>query len=357
MTDLLIQKHVKYFKISLNILPSRLQREDSNKLMLIYCCIGGLSLLKYNFTDQERQEIVQFVYSHYLPSGEGFRGSMTHRLPSTTRYDPPTVANTYCALCILLMLGEDYTGKIDREAVMGYVKKCQEQDGSFRSLVDINELPFGDGDLRQTYMACCIRRMLHYDGGENDIDIDSLEKNVLGQVTYNGGLGTCESHAGYTFCGLVSLKLIGKLDAKSAKWEKTIDWLAHRQIDYNEYNKEVLSYEFADETDKGSFNGRDNKFGDTCYAFWCAGSLKVFDKESFINGSKLENYLLNVTQNSIMGGFSKTDADDPDPYHSFLGLAALTIVDSEIGSSFLEPIDSTLTISKTASKFLNTLYK
>lgn len=356
MAELLVQKHVKYFKMCLNILPSRLQREDSNKLMLIYCCIGGLSLLKYNFPDQERQDIIQFVYSHYLPSGEGFRGSQTHKLPTSTRYDPPTVANTYCALSILLMLEEDYTTKIDREAIMQYVSKCQEQDGSFRSLVDINELPFGDGDLRQTYMACCIRRMLNYNGGENDIDVDSLTRNVLSQVTYNGGLGTCESHAGYAFCGLMSLKLVGKLDNKCDGWEKTIDWLVHRQIDYHEYNKDLLNYEFADETDKGSFNGRDNKFGDTCYSFWSAGSLSVFDKQFFLNGSKLENYLLNITQNKIMGGFAKTDADDPDPYHSFLGLASLTIVDSSSGE-LLEPIDSTLTITKKATVFLDNLYK
>lgn len=280
---------------------------------------------------------------------------MTHKLPTSTRYDPPTIPNTYCALCILLMLGEDYREKLDREAIMGYVKRCQLEDGSFRSLVDKDEIPFGDGDLRQTYMACCIRRMLNYHEGENnDIDVDAVEGNILSQITFDGGVGTCEAHAGYVFCGVVSLRLLGKLNIESVQWQKTLDWLAHRQLDFTEYNNDLSSYEFLDEVDKGGLNGRANKFGDTCYSYWVSGALSVFNKEFFIDGPKCEDYLLNITQNSIIGGFSKSDADDPDPYHSFLGLAALTIVNSKSSES-LEPIDVSLSISKSATNFLDSL--
>ncbi|CAM9010949.1 unnamed protein product [Wickerhamomyces anomalus] len=238
MAEFPIEKHIKYFKRCLDILPSRLQKEDSNKLMIVYCCIGGLSLLNYKFSSIERQNYINFIYSHYLPSGEGFRGSMTHALPKSTRYDPPTVANTYCALCILLMLEEDYSERLDKEEMMKYLKKCQTGDGGFKSIVDINEQPFGDGDLRQTYMACCIRSMLKYEGGENDIAIDLIEE----------------------------------ID----EWDKTLDWLAHRQLDFNKYNDDLINYEFLDQVDKGAHNGRENKFGDTCYSYWCAGALSLF---------------------------------------------------------------------------------
>ncbi len=354
MAEFPIERHIKYFKRCLDILPSRLQKEDSNKLMIVYCCIGGLSLLNYKFSSIERQNYTDFIYSHYLSSGEGFRGSMTHALPKSTRYDPPTVANTYCALCILLMLEEDYSERLDKEGMMKYLKKCQTRDGGFKSIVDINEQPFGDGDLRQTYMACCIRSMLKYEGGENDIAIDLIEKYIKNQVVFDGGIGIGESHAGYGFCGLASLKLIGKL--KIDEWDKTLDWLAHRQLDFNKYNDDLINYEFLDQVDKGAHNGRENKFGDTCYSYWCAGALSLFNKEFFINDELNELYLLTKTQNLIIGGFAKTDSDDPDPYHSFLGLAALTIIESQT-KKLLNPIDPTLSITQTATNFLKSLYR
>jgi len=326
--------------------------------MIIYCCIGGLSTLKYEFTQREREEYIQFIYQHYLGTGEGFRGSMTHKLPKETRYDPPTIANTYCALCILLMLGEDFSDKIDRHAIMSYIKKCQAADGSFKSIVDIYEQPFGDGDLRQTYMTCCIRKMLKYDelkNNENDIKIDAIIQNIQSQITFDGGIGIGESHAGYTYCALATLKLLEKLDQQDDKWEKTLDWLAHRQLSFNAYNESMREYENADVIDHGAHNGRDNKFGDTCYSYWCGASLNLLHSESFIDGEANEKYLLQVTQNSIMGGFAKSDADDPDPYHSFLGLAALTIIDSERINEQLEPIDPILSIPQTSAKFMNSI--
>jgi len=41
----------------------------------------------------------------------------------------------------------------------------------------------------------------------------------------------------------------------------TIHWLVNRQID--------------GEKDKGGFNGRVNKPGDTCYSFWAGGALDI----------------------------------------------------------------------------------
>ncbi|CCH42099.1 Geranylgeranyl transferase type-1 subunit beta [Wickerhamomyces ciferrii] len=356
--ELLVKKHVKYFQMCLNVLPSRLQKEDSNKLMIIYCCIAGLSILKYQFTIQEKTDLLNFIYEHLVDTGEGFRGSLTHKLYTGAvgaNYDPPTIANTYCALCILSMIEEDFTEKLDKLQIMKYLIKCQDQeDGSIRSIVDINDQPFGDGDLRQTYMALCIRKMLNYNPLEYqglDLNLSKIEENILGQICFDGGLGLGESHAGYTFCGLTSLKLIGKLNTQDSRWNKTINWLIHRQIDFNEYNKELLNTPFGDDIDIGSHNGRDNKFGDTCYSFWCSSSLALFDKEFFIDGPKTEKYLLEVTQNNILGGFAKSDADDPDPYHSFLALSALTIINSHCKNE-LEPIDPLLSITLKASTFL-----
>ncbi|KAH3675989.1 hypothetical protein WICMUC_002285 [Wickerhamomyces mucosus] len=309
----------------LSMLPSKAQSLDSNKLLLIYCAVCSLSLLRYQFTKQERQNITEFIYLHYVPNGEGFRGSMTHKLSDWNRYDPGTLANTYSALCILTTLGDDLAG-VEKDKIMKYVKDCQIVNGSFLSILDINGHPFGDGDLRQCYLASSIRRLLNYKG-DHDFNILKMIKFIKSQCTYDGGLGAGESHAGLTFCGLSALQLVGALDRD--EWSNTAHWLVHRQLFYTEYNRDLLEYKFCDEVDQGSHNGRENKFGDTCYSFWVIGALSLLRSSQFVNKQHCENYLLNVTQNRIIGGFSKTDSDDPDPYHSFLAIAALSIMKFE----------------------------
>lgn len=337
-------RHIKYFKMCLTALPSRAQKQDSNKLLLIYCSVCALSLLGYEFTPEEKNSMVEFIYLHYVPTGEGFRGSLTHKLEPWNRYDPGTLANTYSALCILITLGDDYLEKLDIESVMRLVKGCQLEDGSFLSILDIEGKPFGDGDLRQCYLAASIRRLLKYpEDGANDIDIESMKQYILSSRVYDGGLGTEESHAGLTFCGLAALKMIDKID--ESNWDRTINWLAHRQIFYDQYNSDLLEYDYCDETDQGGHNGRPNKYGDTCYSFWCSGSLSLLESSQFINKDMCYKYLLNVTQNQIIGGFAKTDADDPDPYHAYLGLAALSLLNFQ----GLKELDPLLVIPREAS--------
>jgi geranylgeranyl transferase type-1 subunit beta len=264
---------------------------------------------------------INHVYEHLLSDGSGFRGSDIHDLGGDG-YDKATIANTYSALCILVMLGDDLN-KLDKEEIMTYLKKCQLKDGSFKALLDTKGNPTGDGDLRQCYMATSIRKILKYTG-LNDIELESIVLYVLKQRNFDGGLGNGESHAGLTFCGLATLKLIDRLDPND--WTKTLDWLIHRQISFHEWNQELLNNEDFDDEDQGGFNGRINKMADTCYAFWCVASLSLLGKEYLIDEKQMEKYLLNQTQNPITGGFAKTEVDDPDPYHSFLGLGALSLV-------------------------------
>ncbi|KAH3672225.1 hypothetical protein WICPIJ_010077 [Wickerhamomyces pijperi] len=341
-------RHIKYFKMCLTALPSRAQKQDSNKLLLIYCSVCALSLLGYEFTAEEKKDISAFIYLHYVPTGEGFRGSLTHKLQPWNRYDPGTLANTYSALCILITLGDEYRKKLDSEAIMKYIKSTQIENGSFLSILDIDGKPFGDGDLRQCYLAASIRKLLQYPAnGVNDFDVDKMQQYIISSRAYDGGLGTQESHAGLTFCGLAALKLTNRIDGTN--WDTTIDWLAHRQIFYDQYNSDLLQYDYCDDTDQGGHNGRANKYADTCYSFWCAGSLSLLNASQFIDRQLACRYLLNVTQNQIIGGFSKTDADDPDPYHAYLGLAALSLLKFE----GLKELDTMLVIPKDASSVLS----
>lgn len=342
VTTIDYERHVKYFKMCLKVLPSAVQSEGSNMLMLIYCAIGGLCLLNYDFTDDEKQRYTEHVYAQLVSTGEGFRGSHILKLQHESGYDQPTIANTYSALCILLMLEDDYSARLDSDKIMGFVNRCQTENGSFKSLLDKHGNPFGDGDLRQTYMALSIRKLLNYKG-TNDIDLSKIKRNILSKKVLDGGLGNGESHAGLTFCGLAALKLMGELHLED--WTRTVNWLVHRQISFNDYNMETLSQNDAtDESDNGGHNGRVNKLADTCYSFWCSGSLSMLNAAQFVNSQEMQTYLLVQTQNNIMGGFSKTDVDHPDPYHSFLGLCALSLV----GDNDLARLNPCLVITQKA---------
>ncbi|KAM0722077.1 hypothetical protein Q7P37_003003 [Cladosporium fusiforme] len=81
-------------------------------------------------------------------------------------------------------------------------------------------------------------------------------------------------------------------------------------------------------------SGRPSKPADTCYAFWAVASLNLLSpatKETapLHTPAALRGYLLTLTQHPIMGGFSKFPGDKwADLYHSYLGLAALSLCSS-----------------------------
>jgi geranylgeranyl transferase type-1 subunit beta len=73
--------------------------------------------------------------------------------------------------------------------------------------------------------------------------------------------------------------------------------------------------------------GRLCKPADTCYAFWAGASLHLLEQSHLASKSALRHYLLALTQHPIMGGFSKFPGDKwADLYHSYLGLAALSLI-------------------------------
>jgi len=100
------------------------------------------------------------------------------------------------------------------------------------------------------------------------------------------------------------------------------------------------------------FNGRCNKRADTCYSFWVAASLDMIGEMELIDHSGYRRFLLDKTQHRI-GGFGKCPEDPPDIYHSYLGLAALAIV-NEAG---VKTLDSALCISVEAKNNLANLRK
>lgn len=96
------------------------------------------------------------------------------------------------------------------------------------------------------------------------------------------------------------------------------------------------------------FSGRLNKPADTCYAFWVTASLHILlqtsdPPQALYDAKSVRRYLLALTQHQVMGGFTKFPGDKyADLYHSFLGLAALSLCssDEERKSDGIEKLDA-----------------
>lgn len=372
--SLLIDKHVKFFTLCLHSLPERAQSEDSNKLALVYFVLHGLALLGKPDLDQAH---VSYVYEHLIDlpddSIQAFRSSQTFALaPKKNEYDLPNLSATFFALANLLVLQHDYSKDLDRHRIMRFVSRCQIKDGpdkgSFRPVLGVEGSCWGESDLRLCYLAAGIRKMAGYDKlpeeeREDDIDVAQLTTFIELKVNFNGGLASSantESHAGLTFCGLAALRLVGA--SLSDEWvELTKNWLVHRQVDYSSLFGE---YEYYDEEDIGGFNGRENKYSDTCYAWWVVGLLKLLDTHGvgLIDAEKARNYLLEGTQHSLVGGFGKDPNAFPDPFHSFLGVASLSLLAQNLpnlefdGRDSLQAIDEELVVTKALRDFLNSIW-
>ncbi|WPK27664.1 hypothetical protein PUMCH_005061 [Australozyma saopauloensis] len=377
---LLIDKHARYFQLCLNSLPQKAQSEDSNKLALVYFNLYGLALI--GKLDLEKcSGYVDYVYQHLIPLQDlliqAFRSSNTFALDSSKNdYDLPNLSSTFFALAILLVLEEDFSSKIDRHKIMNFVSRCQVKDGlekgAFRPVLDCNGNPYGESDLRLCYVAASIRTILGYDklpASErvNDFDIAALEAFILDKVAIAGGLSSAacaEAHSGLTFCGIAALKQISREHFLSgANWiDSTIEWLAHRQVDYPDllYKED---YEFYDSIDEGGFNGRPNKFADTCYSWWVMALMQMLCHDGLLfDLPRALEYLLGVTQHKLMGGFGKDGQAFPDPFHSFLGIASIALIhqnapDLEFeGMESLQPVDVELVILKKLRDFIDQLW-
>lgn len=355
MEKLLTKRHINYFKQCLGILPVQFQSEDSDMVAVAYYSLVGLDLLgglNKVFTKKDISQFIDWFYAHAVETDKyyGFRGSMSYK-GNGKLYDPPSLAATFFSLMCLIILGDDLQ-RINRIKTMKYVISCQLSNGSFTQILDMSSgKPLGDVDSRFCMMASAIRRVLKWRNMNEDINIDKLEHYIKTLKIFDGGFGMSsftESHTGLIFCALDTLKMIDRFP--NEVFQDTLDFLVHRQVYYGKYNQtEVQESQFADTSDNGGFNGRLNKYADTCYAFWTIGSLKLMGYQDLVDSTMCQRYLLNQTQNTMIGGFTKTnDPDDtiPDPLHSCLGIATLSI----LGNNSLDELNEEFVISKRAYK-------
>jgi len=219
---------------------------------------------------------------------------------------------TYTGLLSLAILRDDFS-RLDRQGLLRFLRACQREDGSFSTVPGSNE-----SDLRTLYCAFAISSMLN---DWSAVDVPRALAFVATCRTYEGGYGQspfCEAQGGTTYIAIASLQLASTMGSESEilaplERQTTIRWLLDNQ-------------------DKsGGFSGRTGKEADACYCFWCGAALKILGAGHLINSAALVEYLSRCQFK--YGGIGKAPGENPDPYHTYLSLAALSMYASEANIS------------------------
>ena len=126
-----------------------------------------------------------------------------------------------------------------------------------------------------------------------------------------------------------SLAIAGQLDLVDK--DRLGGWLSERQVS------------------NGGLNGRPEKLEDVCYSWWVVSSLAMIGRIHWIDGDKLTNFILKCQvrqfstslsssdgdQDGEMGGIADRPGDMVDVFHTFFGIAGLSL----LGHSGLEEVD------------------
>ncbi|CAI2367019.1 unnamed protein product [Moneuplotes crassus] len=339
----------------------KMQSMQSYRLTCAYFIIGSLSLLKV-FDDQEqidklpftKEQIIDWVYSFQIEDENsendsdqdesdsaldhnyhGFRGDDFYSIKKDSKSqthihqgDFPHLANTYSAICVLKMLGDDLS-RVNCEQIIQSLKYFQKEDGRIQCLpVD------SEDDVRFAYCAAAIHKMMAEKLGDLDIppsfDVDKMIEFYKNCLSYDGGFGwfpESESHAGLTYCLLGAFKCLGRLDDLSDDKERIIEWLVSRQC-----------------METNGFQGRVNKIPDTCYCFWNSASLAILDNTfptEFVHKESITEFCEDCKR---FGGYAKlVFSEFPDIVHTYYTLAFYSLIEDER----LNKLDPLLAIPQT----------
>ncbi|KAL9042726.1 MAG: hypothetical protein Q9180_000384 [Flavoplaca navasiana] len=403
--------HIRYFLRCLKtFLPTAYTSNDSQRMTLAFFVLCGIDLLgalDTNITADERAAYVDWIYACQHPHG-GFRGFTgadlgEERKSDNEYWDPANIAATYFALASLAILGDDLT-RVNRVPCLRWLKRLQLSDGTFGEALGRGGEAHGGRDMRFCYCAVIIRWILAGETrDEEDIDVDGLVRFIEASQTYEGGFANGpfhEAHAGWTYCAIAALSILGKLPVPVKRhrpvqlWpsdesvERMLGWLVNLQtsllqeedlsmsdttqavaqldIDNGAQQTPVEATQVMspddpltdgvgaeplyDELQWAGLTGRCNKVADTCYTFWAGGSLSILDSIHLLDQQALRRYLLEKTQHRI-GGFGKLPGDAPDIMHSCLGLAGL----AGMGEPDLMPYDPSSCLSIKAKQRLESL--
>eukprot|EP00127_Corallochytrium_limacisporum_P003818 Clim_evm32s153 gene=Clim_evmTU32s153 len=290
----------------------------------IYWCVGGLLLLAdgSDIPDLPEDLIAKYLTACYDVDRTGFAGCPGGAV---------TPVSTLSALQVLSILGEPLASQVlseqRREACQ---RPLREHLNQFSGLVHGERLCGFDAvsmrDLRNLYSTVYALRLL----GAADLDlplVDDICSFVMNSQRLGSGFGMCPNaaaHAGYTFCGVALLKLLGRLDAmiaeKPSAFKTLGQWLSGLQSGSD-----------------GGIAGRYGKTSDVCYAWWTSATVRMLqdahapvDNKSIFEASKIVDFITHCEDHNS-GGIGARVKDDGDVYHTFFALAALDQLESFTG--------------------------
>lgn len=301
--------HATHCKRCLTGLPASQVDTDPFKMALVFYCLGTLDLMGQipaGIKDSEKESWREWIWAQQAsgPGGTGFRpGPLmnTHTERDDTYHESsenaPQMIMTYTALLSLAILRDDFS-RLDRPRLISFLKACQNEDGSFSS-----EPYGGDADLRTTYCAFAICSML---GDWTGVHVDQALAFIASCRTYEGGYGQTpfsEASGGPTYCAVASIHLAGQGKQLSESDRlRTLRWL-------------IINQEPS-----GGFRGRTCKGADACYSFWCGASISILEAKGLVSELPIVSYIASCQFK--FGGIAKFPGDHPDPYHTYLSLAA-----------------------------------
>ena len=299
--SLLAEKHVMYVK-DLFRHPAYLIHfmADHLKMNALYWGLGTLFLLKHQ-KEFERSEVIQFVISCIDESNGGFGAAPKHDAHMLSTLSAIQVLKMYDAI-------DELTDE-QKDRVINFVKSMQLEDGSFQGD------RFGEVDTRFVYNAIQCLSLLEALTPEI---VNPAVEWILQCQNFDGCFGMvpgAESHAAQAFTCLGVLAITNNLD-KLPNRELLEWWLSDRQIG------------------GGGLNGRPEKLPDVCYSWWVLSSLSMLGKLHYIDGAKLQGFILSC-QDDSKGGISDRPDKEVDVYHTFFGIAGLSL----LGYGDLTPIN------------------
>jgi len=314
MESIDISLHKKFFEKLTKGLP---EAAHSSYITTLHFIVSALDILNCNHLFP-KQQLIDWVYSQqvFTPGAEGFKPNGSFGGLENTKWDYSTLASTYSALCILLVLGDDLS-RVNKGLVVSSIASLQKSDGSFNSHKDGLE-----SDMRFVYCVCSICSILDTWEG---INLDKLENFILSCQSSLGSIGMGpgqEGHGGSTYCGVTALFLMDRLHKLPLR-EELIEWLVQRQGE--------------------GFQGRIGKMQDTCYGYWIGLTLQMLDALDFVS---YQNFYFYQECQFEAGGFSKYPQGSPDIVHSYLGLVSVSV----LGHTGLKRVYGPLGISFEACK-------
>ncbi|XP_044760985.1 geranylgeranyl transferase type-1 subunit beta [Coccinella septempunctata] len=329
--------HKKLLKHILREIPRNDGSSDANRVVIAHFAVLGLGILGEleSLSEGEKEKLINWIYSLQVVDDEelvsGFQGSSIMNTKENKNKNSPYkwghITNTYSSLAILLLLGDNLS-KVDKKAILLSLRALQNDDGSFTA----TRLGGTESDMRFVFCAASICYILNDWSG---IDMKKMIEYIHNCVSYEQAFGQVpdsESHSGSTFCALASLFLSDNMD-KLSDFQKhgLLRWLVNK-VDFG-------------------FSGRTNKPVDTCYSFWTGGSLHLLGAYKLIAPYERQRHKLMFAQHRN-GGLSKYEYYPPDPLHTSLGLAGLSMMKIDP----LEEVYVPLVITNKAYEHLKNLH-